>query len=167
MNNEIETMGQEQQPEEPQKLEITSEISEQLRGAAKWAKFLAIIAFVFTGLMVFAGFMMSIVFLVIPGKMASTMPFPPFLFGLIYLLIGAVYFLPILYLYRFSNSIGSALRLKNQKQLTNAFKNLKAHYRFIGIFTIVGFVLYVVLMVVLIFVGLFTGLASSFSGIPA
>lgn len=166
MTTENETAGQ-QLPEEPQKLEITNELGEVLQSAGKWGKFLAILGFVFMGLMVFGGFVMSIVFLVMPGDIAGEMPFPPFLFGLIYLLMGAIYFLPILYLYRFSSNINKAVLSKNQDQLAVAFTNLKAHYRFIGIFTIVLFALYLLAFIIMMFVGIFAGFASGVSGLSA
>ncbi|MCY1722207.1 DUF5362 family protein [Prolixibacteraceae bacterium Z1-6] len=166
MTTENETMGQ-VLPESPRELAITAEIGEQLNGAGNWGKFLAILGFVFMGLMVFGGFIMSIIFLVMPGELSSGMPFPPFLFGFIYLVMGAIYFLPILYLYRFSSNIKSAILSKDQNQLTVAFKNLKAHYRFIGIFTIVIFALYILVFIVMVFAGIFAGLATNLTGITA
>ncbi|WP_346858237.1 DUF5362 family protein [uncultured Draconibacterium sp.] len=166
MNTTNETPGQEM-PEQHAKLEITNELGQILQSAGKWGKFLAILGFVFMGMMVFGGFVMSIVFLVIPGDLAGEMPFPPFLFGLIYLIIGAIYFLPILYLYRFSSNINKAVHSKNQDQLNIAFTNLKAHYRFIGIFTIVMFALYILAFIIMMFVGIFAGFADGVPGLSA
>jgi hypothetical protein len=166
MNTTNETPGQEL-PQQQANLEITNELGEVLQSAGKWGKFLAILGFIFMGMMVFGGFVMSIVFLVIPGNLAGEMPFPPFLFGLIYLIIGAIYFLPILYLYRFSSNINKAVLSKNQDMLSVAFTNLKAHYRFIGIFTIVMFALYVLAFIIIIFVGIYAGITSGLPGLTA
>ena len=78
--------------------------------------------------------------------------FPPFVFGLIYLIIGAVYFFPILYLYRFSSLIRKALQNKDTQILDIAFRNLKAHYKYIGILMIIALGIYV-----LMFAGMMIG----------
>ncbi len=170
MNAENQGMGQIQQEnnkveKEEKTLKITDEITTYLDGAGTWGKFLAILGFVCVGLIVVGGFIMCIVLAFIPGELGD-MPFPPFLFGLFYLIIGAIYLLPILYLYRFSTGIKTALMLKNQEQFTKAFFNLKALYRFIGIFTVVIFVLYLLVLAIMIFAGLFAGL-TSFVGMQA
>lgn len=150
-------------------LQITDEIKNYLRLAGKWGMFLSILGFIFMGLMVFAGFIISIALSFIPTVTASPLPFPPFLFGFLYLVIGAVYFFPILYLYRFSSGIKQALAQNDQDRLTRAFYYLKAQYRFIGILMIVMLALYVVMFAVMIFAGLFAGLSglSGVSGMPA
>ena len=152
--------------EEANTLKITNEIIRQLNDAGKWGKFLAILGFVMMGLMVVFGFVLSITLAFIPMPMADMFPFPPIVIGLFYLLIATLYFLPILYLYRFSTGIKQALLLKNQDQLTRAFFNLKSLYRFIGILMIVFLALYPIIIVVMIFVGLFSGFSQS-TGLPA
>lgn len=146
-------------PVEKQKLEITPEISDHLVQTGKWAKFLAILGFVFMGLMVFIGFGMGIIMSFLPGGQAGVLPFPSFIFGFIYLIFAAIYFFPILYLFRFSTGIKQALLSKNQKQLVWAFGNLKSHYRFVGILMIVMLAFYAVVFVVMMFAGLFAGLS--------
>ncbi len=139
-------------------LEISKDAAYQLDEAGKWGRFLAIIGFVFLGLIVMIGFIVSIVFSVLPKTAAGPIPFPGFLIGLIYLVMGVVYFFPVLFLYRFASGIKPALHLKDQNRLVKAFQNLKAHYRFIGILMIVGLVLYALMFVILIFTGIFTGI---------
>ena len=152
---------------EEAKLEITKEIETNLDETGKWGKFLAILAFVGIGIVILMGFVMSFMLAFVPMAGENVMPFPPFLFGLLYLILGGVYFIPVLYLYRFASGVRQAIHSSDQKQLLVAFRNLKAHYRFIGIFTIVMFGLYVVMFVVMLFVGLFSGLSSGLSGFPA
>ncbi len=172
MNTENQEMEQFQAEEnkvekEIKTLEITDEVTTQLDGAGKWGKFLAILGFVFLGLLVMAGVVMSFVFAIIPKNNFTPMPFPSFLFGLIYLVMGIIYFFPVLFLFRFSTGINNALLFKNQDQLVNAFKNLKALYRFIGIFMIVGLVLYLLAFIIMIFAGVFAGFSSVTGGMHA
>ncbi len=150
-------------------LEITGDINAHLTEAGKWGSFLAILGFVFIGLMVMVGFVVSIVFAFLPSAAlggSPDFPFPTFLFGLIYVVMGALYFLPLLYLFRFSSRVKQALKYQSQEKLSSAFQNLKAHYRFIGILMIVILALYVLMFIVMIFAGLFAGMAG-FLGMPA
>ncbi|HKI88166.1 MAG TPA: hypothetical protein VKA38_04000 [Draconibacterium sp.] len=170
MNIEIQGMKLAQPEEksveqEEKTLKITNEITSYLDGAGKWGKFLSILGFVFMGLMVVIGIIMSIALSFIPLPETGMFPFPPFLIGFIYLIIGTIYFLPILYLYRFSTGIKQALQLKNQNQFAKAFFNLKALYRFIGILMIVFLVLYPIIIIAIVFAGLFSGFSNSF-GVP-
>jgi hypothetical protein len=157
------------QPEEPnnqpttKKLEVTNEIIEQLNSAAKWAKFLAILGFVFIGFMVIVGFALSIFMNFLQAVPFQHLPFPGFLFGFVYLLIGVVYFFPILYLFRFSTKIKQAISASNTQQMLIAFQNLKSHYRYIGIVMIVMLALYLLTFVFMVFAGMLAGL-SGYSG---
>ncbi len=169
------TENQEMEPIQPEEnkveqeektLKITHEITSHLNGAGKWGKFLAIMGFVFMALMLVMGIIMSIALSFIPSQQAGIFPFPPVLIGFIYLIIGAIYFLPILYLYRFSTGIKQALLLKNQNQLAKAFFNLKLLYRFIGILMIVFLALYPIIIILMISIGIFSGIPSS-TGMPA
>ncbi len=162
MDSEINPMEQPVAAEK-KNLEITGDINKYLDSASKWSKFLAILGFVFIGIMVVAGFIMSIAMSFLPFGQNNFFPFPPFLFGLIYLVIAAIYLLPLLYLFRFSTYIQRALATGNQNLLASAFKNLKAHYKFIAIFIIVMFCLYIVMMFVMVFVGFFTEMTSGIS----
>ncbi|MCK3682996.1 DUF5362 family protein [Maribellus sp. YY47] len=175
LNPQNEDQNQEQQVPQPENkinqpevknLEITGDINVHLTDAGKWASFLSVLGFIFIGLIVMGGFVMSLVFAFIPSSAFgghSIFPFPMFLIGFLYLIIGAVYFFPILYLFRFSSRIKQALRFKDQEKLSSAFMNLKAHYRFIGIMMIVGLALYAMMFVVM----LFAGMAAGFLGTPA
>ncbi|WP_340112406.1 DUF5362 family protein [Maribellus mangrovi] len=160
------------QPEEnnnqtvPQKLEVNDQIIEQLISAGKWAKFLAILGFVFIGFMVLMGFMISVIMSFMPSGPFRHMPIPGFLFGFVYLVIGIVYFFPILYLLRFSTNIQQAISTNNTLKMLKAFENLKSHYRYIGIVMIVMLGLYLLTFVFMVFAGMLAGF-SGFTGMQA
>ena len=63
--------------------------------------------------------------------------------GLIYVLIGLLYFFPVFYLFKFSSKVRTALATKNTQELDAAFENLKSHYKFIGILMIITLSIYV------------------------
>lgn len=120
-------------------------ISEKSTGflveTSKWTKFLSILGFIFIGIMVIGGLFAGTIF----SKIGTELPFPGFVIGLIYIFIALIYLFPILYLYRFSSNLKIALLNKDKVALETAFQNLKSHYKFVGIATIVVLGLYLIL----------------------
>ena len=57
--------------------------------------------------------------------------------GIFYLLITLLYFFPIRYLYIFSSKMKKAFEGNDSQEMTDAFENLKSHYKFIGILMII------------------------------
>lgn len=105
---------------------------------AKWAKFIAIVGFVFCGLMVvfalFAGTILS--------TMTSALGGTASMIGggvltVVYILFAALWFIPCLYLFRFASQMQLALQNNEQSKLQSSIKNLKAYFRFLGILFIV------------------------------
>jgi len=84
-----------------------------LKETSKWAKFLAIVGFIFAGFMVLIGLFFGTIFFAI------------------------LYIMPMLYMYRFATKIQTALAREDQFELTSAFENLKSLYKFAGIVTII------------------------------
>ncbi len=159
------TLATENQPEaKPEKLELTEDINRNLHSAGKWSQFLAILGFIGTGFMVLAGITMSTVMAFIPGD-EDIFPFPMALLGFLYIILAGVYFLPVFYLFRFSNSIKQAVALKKQDQLSVAFNNLRAHYKTFGIIMIVLMCLYPILIIGFVLFGFLSGFGGT-EGIP-
>jgi len=139
-------------------LTITSEMREYLSESAKWGKFLAIAGFIGMGLMVLIGIGMG----VFMSTMGDAFPDDTGLGGMIgggfisvfYILLAMVYFFPLLYLYRFSTKMKTALAHDDQNFLAEAFKNHKSLYKFMGIFTAIFLGLYAVILVVSLVGGL-------------
>jgi|SRR5690606_27013447 len=129
-------------------LEVNSEIKGFLNEISTWSYFLSILGFVGIGLMVVFGiFFGTIMSFSLGGANpyqnlgASSMGY----FGLIYVVIGLLYFFPVYYLFVFSKKMKSALKANNHNDFTTAFSNLKSHYKFIGIFTIIIISIYVLI----------------------
>ncbi|SIQ51255.1 hypothetical protein SAMN05880574_1155 [Chryseobacterium sp. RU37D] len=129
--------------EQIDELRIDTAGKQFLTEAAKWTTFLAILGYIGIGFMVLAALFMMTVGASI-SSYNSMMPLGgSMVFSLIYLVVAALYFIPINYLYRFSSNMKSALRSNSQTELTKAFEYLKSHYKFIGILTIIVFGLYI------------------------
>jgi len=92
--------------------------------------------------MIIAGFSMSFIMSAFGADDFQSLGF---FTGIPYLFIGALYFFPIYYLYKFSTNIKSALYNNNEGSEEKAFENLKSHYKFMGIFMIVLLAFYLIM----------------------
>lgn len=139
-------------------LGISSENQQILGTIAKWTKFLSVLGFIFLGLSVIFILSAGILISLSNNYMESTSvsyPYHPGVFSwfyaAIYLIIIAIYFIPVYFLYRFSVNTKNALKLNDAVTLTKAFNFLKKHYVFIGIMTIVVLAFYLAAFLVLFF----------------
>lgn len=116
------------------------EINDYLTESSKWGKFLAIVGFVGVGILIlvaiFAGFIFS------QTESRTGAFFPPAIFGFIYIIIAAIYFFPVNYLYKFSVQIKQGLNTNDITTITTGFRNLKSLFKFLGIFTLVILLIY-------------------------
>ncbi|WP_294818545.1 DUF5362 family protein [uncultured Flavobacterium sp.] len=132
-------------------LQLTSLAKEYLTETAKWAKFLSIMGFIFLGFMLLGALSMFALGSSIDnfGGGGFGTAFGAFA-GVLYLLVALLYFFPVLYLYKFATKARTALYGNNSQELTAALENLKSHYKFVGILTIVILAFYVLM----IFIGI-------------
>lgn len=142
-NNYLESQENQNQ-EQPQTLVFNLSIEELLLETAKWGKFLAIVGFVFTGLIVLVGLALSF----FGTEMLPNSPLGAIggtTLGVIYLLMGLVYYFPSKYLYDFAVYIKQAIQIKDQESMDYAFSRLKSVYKFWGILVIILLVIYAVI----------------------
>ncbi|MBL7846297.1 MAG: hypothetical protein JNL40_02420 [Cyclobacteriaceae bacterium] len=148
-------MDDQQIPSAPGSAEVKIELNRDalfyLLNAGKWAKFLAILGFIFIGFLVILGFAAGSLLSSVSRQ--SALPFPSYLFGLIYLIIGAIYFFPVHYLYNFASLAYSGIRDKDSSKIGQAILNLKSHYKFLGILAIVSLALYIFVLFIILAVG--------------
>ena len=113
-----------------------------LKEIAGWTYFLSIIGFIFVGLLV----LIAVSAISIYNNMAKFSQESPFDVGLfmtaVYVIVALIYFFPILFLFKFSKRLKSALKSKEDEELASALEILKSHYKFIGVFTIIVLSLY-------------------------
>ena len=110
-----------------------------LQQTQKWARFLGILGFVFTALIILMGLGMGAL---MSNVMKTQLPVTGPVMMIFYVLIGLIYFFPSLYLYRYGTSLGTALRHHDQAALTHAFRNEKSLFKFMGIMMVVALVFY-------------------------
>ena len=135
-------------------LNLSNTIAGHLKEISSWSYFLSIVGFVGIGFMILVGIFFGTVMGSLPTNPYEGLGINTGYFGLIYVVIAAFYFFPVLYLFNFSRKMKSALQNKSNDDLTSAFANLKSHYKFIGIFTIVIISLYLLLFVIGFFAAL-------------
>lgn len=133
-------------------MQLNSESKDFLREAGKWAYFLSILGFVFIGLMVIIGLFMGATLGSLSGSAGSVMPAS--FFTILYLVMAALYFFPVLYLYRFGSNIKAAFNNNDTEALTNGLKGLKSHYKFVGILAIIMISIYLLIFIISLFAGL-------------
>ena len=125
-----------------EQLTVTKASKSYLSEIATWARFFAILGFIFIGLLLVFAFFTVPIF----GTVTKSQSGVPDDLGSIMLvtnvLIAFVYFFPLYYLLQFSKKIKKALKTKNDQMLANAFQMLKSHYKFIGVLTIITISLY-------------------------
>lgn len=125
-------------------LQLDQQAGSYLGEAARWARFLSILGFIFCGLLILAGvFMGSFV----AGAFSNMNIGGPSLFSgplvsAIYIAVALFYFFPCFYLFNFGSKMRTALRNNDQEMLAGSFKNLKSCFKFFGILAIIALGLY-------------------------
>lgn len=130
-------------------LKITDQAKSFILETAKWAKFLAIVGFVFIGLMVLGAFFMLIAGASLPGMGGAGAGV-----GVMYLLMALLYFFPTYYLLIFANKIKVGLTQSSQNDVDSGFENLKSTFKFMGILMIVVLGIYALFIVFALIAGL-------------
>lgn len=115
-----------------------------IKESAKWSRFLGILGFIGVGLLVLLAIFMAAM---MSNVNSGFMPFPPAMFSLIYLVMAALYFMPVYYLYNYGVKMNKALNERNQNLLNEGFGNLKSHHKFLGISAIVVLSLYALIII--------------------
>lgn len=117
-----------------------------LKQARGWVKFISILGFVMMGLMISAGIIISIVS---SSTVAfSEAGFPGIIIALIYIVIAGVYLIPLIYLFKFTKAAENTYIHNDPSGLDGAVKNLKNHFKSIGII-IIGFLSVYILVIII------------------
>lgn len=124
-----------------------------LRESSKWCLFLSILGFIGIGFMILFGLFMSAAMSAVgENTIYGSDPMNPFgaikaYIGVMYIIIAALYFFPIYYLYHYATGMKRALESGDSNVLSNALVNLKSHHKFLGITAIVVISLYIIIII--------------------
>ena len=135
-------------------LQVDTVIQQHLTDSAKWARFLAIVGFIFSALIFLVGLFGLFSADTSPRRRSyfettSSRDFSPIFSAAIVIVISLVWFATSLYTFRFADKMKTALANSDQYSLNDSFANLAKNYRLMGIVTIV----YLVLVLLAIFAG--------------
>jgi len=122
------------------------DVQSYLYETAKWAKFIAIVGYVFLGLLA----ILMLFYLFMGVATIYYGQYGGIIFIIWYALVFALYFFPITYLYRFATKMEKGLRTRNEQFVIDSFSNLKSHYKFVGILLAITLVLYLLIIIVAI-----------------
>lgn len=130
------------------KLQFDEDGMIELREMRKWTYILSVCGFIFVGFVVISGgaYFIMIMMNYNAAEIASWQVAPLFL-------LGAVYFLPVYYLFKFSVYSRRALTDLNNKDLNISLRYLKLHYRFMGILLVLLFAFYALAGFIMLFKG--------------
>ena len=121
-------------------LEVDHQSTIFLRETAKWAKFLAILGFVWCGIILLVGLA------VLSNSTSSYASGYTSWISILYLAIAVVYFFPCIYALNFARKMKTALQNNDQEHLIASLRNLRSTFRYLGIMAIVGLTIVVVLV---------------------
>lgn len=135
----------EQSPENS-KIELEQKSLKSLNTTRKWAMFLSIIGFISLGLVALMGVLAG-TFLSAFNTTKNGHSIPEVVIFLILLVMGALYFFPLHFLFRFSKHTAKAVATNDKLELHKAFLNLKAYFVFLGVLIIVVLTLYILTLI--------------------
>lgn len=124
----------------PQLTDI-SDLLSPLLSTKPWVRLCSIVGFIFGALSIFGG-----VGLIAAGSASSSslgMGMPMGGLGAIYLIFGALYFIPSVFLFKYASAISLAESSNSMVDVTDALKYQKSFWKFAGIVVLLMIVLFV------------------------
>jgi hypothetical protein len=126
----------------------------QLNEIRKWLQFFAVLGIVFCVLMAIASFVFF--YVLATEETFATMPRQTTYTMFIIPVFALLTIPPVIFTLKFSQKMRTALFTSNSVLAEDAFKNLRNTFRFVGIITILTYVLYLVLFFVGVVAGTFS-----------
>ncbi len=131
---------------------VTRRSLDMLRQTKPWARFIGIMAFIGSGFIILMG-------LFFVGAMSmGNRSFTPFramgaagsVIGIVYIVLGALYVIPGIFLNRYATFIGQTLASGRAEDLERALEAQKSFWKFVGILVLVVMCLYGVSVLVMV-----------------
>jgi hypothetical protein len=129
------------------KIEIEHKTLKLLDHSRKWSMFLAIVGFIFLGLVIVVGVIAGS-FLSAFGSGKTGLGISEISVFIIFLIMAVIYFFPVLFLFRYSKHTARAVETLDKMALHKAFKNLKYFFTYLGVLIIMLLALYVAALIV-------------------
>ena len=121
---------------------------EYLRQTKPWVRFISILGFIGTGFLLLAGLLLIVGSSFVSSRFGSGLGGVPIaLIGLLYAILGALYIIPVVFLFRYANGIQKALSVDLTGGMEDALRSQKSFWRFVGILMLILLILQVVVLV--------------------
>ncbi|MFI5453668.1 DUF5362 family protein [Pedobacter sp. UC225_61] len=146
----MENLEETNETPEQNNLVVSEEMRSHLYEIAKWAGFLAIVGFVFTGMMVIGAFTIGAAMnsspeiMLMAGQMGR---FGSIFFTVICLVYAFAVFYPSLLMFKYSSKAKQGILYGEQNSLNDALSKLKSLFKYWGILTIICISLYALLII--------------------
>ena len=122
-------------------LSIDPVIKNNLRETARWAKILAIAGIFLLFVVVLAGVYRYIKLSELSDAVGAAFEKAKIAVILTYIILLAVAFFPMLYIFRFSSKMKQSLNTNDQQSFVEAFVHLKIYFKYLGIVVLISIVL--------------------------
>ena len=131
-----------------EQITLNSNSKSFLREISRWAFFFSILGFISIAFLLIGAVLIGTLYAPMINMLAGQQGLPAIGFSVAatYFLSALLYVIPVWYLFKFSRKMKLALATKNDDELADAFENLKSHFKFIGVLTIIVISLYVLLI---------------------
>jgi|TARA_B110001469_G_C9496654_1_gene248225 hypothetical protein len=133
---------------------ITENAIKFLSETVKWSKFLSVLGFIMVGFMVIAALFMGTMIANLGGVGMKDGSMSDGVITVLYLILAAIYFFPVYYLFKFSQNLKEAISNESADSYEKAFEYQKSQYKFAGIMAIIVLSIYVIVFLVAIVGGL-------------
>ncbi len=122
-------------------LSIDPVTKDHLRETVKWSRMLSICGMIFLVMGVILGlsgiWFSSLWEAAKPAETSQATRYMGLFMAIYMFIIAVIWFFPLLYLFRYSNMMRTALNGNDQQALNTSFQNLKMCMRYVGIVTII------------------------------
>lgn len=133
-------------PSEEKKIDIGPETLKNLNSTRKWTMFLAVLGFIFLGIILITGVATG-TFLAAFKSREVGLGLPESLILALFVVIAIVLYLPVLFLFRFSRNTRDAVQNRDKQKLERAFRNLRIYFTYFGILVIIILSLYLLALI--------------------
>jgi len=120
---------------------VTDQMINSMRSTKMWTKFLSIMGFIMSGVVILIGIFVFSAAILFPQAQGAN--FRPVL-GLIYIFFSIFYIIPSVYLFKYSSALGRFLGNKMESELESALSYQKSFWKFVGIVCLIGMIFAVV-----------------------
>ncbi len=132
---------------EKRNLELGQESIKNLDATRKWTMFLSILGFIIVGFILITGLVAGTFFSVFKSEEVG-LGIPESLMVILFIMVAAIYFLPVFFLFRFSRYTRKAIKTGGNEELVKGFRNLRTYFTYIGILAIIVIAIYLAALLV-------------------